>query len=603
MLTRYTSVNSRTQLESTLSNKALHYLWDHIVLGEALMPGAAMMEVAFASYTTMIFATHSLHHKLQGGMHASLASISAPLALPTLSSSIKTTVVLQIDLLSGHLTFKSSSDASAATKKHFNCGASQTFGHMEVTKKPTSRSVLLKTFSVESTKPSNTALASVWQPKMSQLKQYMMHPTLLDNSTQTSAALANTQIAKSPFPTRVPVGVSACLFSKQPCQPWTNASIVDLTPDGSAICDYGIASADCMGWYANIHGLKFKPLGHTMRRAPVPKQFTTATLTENHLYKVNWPALGVYKRVNKRHHMSCPTSLVWQIMDGNASAGIRLHIKGSSSPSAVAKSLRFVQVLENPQEICLISAASTPTIMGEAMILPRSRSVRDAIAIGILRVASQETPTVSWQHILQSPYNPTNILPKQYLQVDNVSGISATAGAWHSPRLAPMNKYEPFAANNEELAPSPLGPCATIIIGGLGGIGSLLGHRIINGHGEAPTTMLSRSGRHSGLTPMHTAMSMGLVSFARCDAASLDEVGALARFQASTHQVLQHIIHSSGAIADRKIAEQVRLSWRSWSLPHLILHNPCSAFLLSSDCFTPLNRDMCNAVEYRSKSN
>ena len=559
-----------------------------------------MMEVAFASYTTMIFATHLLHHKLQGGMHASLASISAPLALPTPSSSIKTTIVLQIDLSSGHSTFISNSDANTAAKKHFDCGASQIFGHQEATKKPMSRSVLPKYLCVKSTKPSNTALASIWQPKMSQSEQYVMHPTLLDNSTQASAALANTQLAKSPFPTRVPVRMSACLLSKQPCQPWTNASIVDLTPDGSVICDYGIGSADRLGWNANIHGLKFKPLGHTIQGAPVPKQFTRA---ENHLYKVNWPALEAYNFVNERHHVSRPTSLVWQTKDSNATGGNCLHIKGSSSPLAVAKSLRFVQMLKNTQEICLMSAASNPTIIGEATILPHSRSVRDAIAIGILRVASQETPTVSWQQILHSPYNPTNILPKRSSQIDNVSGISAVAGAWHLPRLAPMDKFEPFAMKEKELAPSFPGPYATIIIGGLGGIGSLLGHRIINGHGQAPTTMLSRSGRHNGLTPMHTAMSMGLVSFARCDAASLEEVAALATFQASTHQVLQHIIHSGGAIADRRIVEQVRN--RSWHSGRCLI-SFCITLALPFVVFQLFYKNYfwtCDAVAYRLKSN
>jgi hypothetical protein len=53
-------------------------------------------------------------------------------------------------------------------------------------------------------------------------------------------------------------------------------------------------------------------------------------------------------------------------------------------------------------------------------------------------------------------------------------------------------------------------------------------------------------------------MSMGLMAFARCDAASCEEVAALAMSQASSHQVLQHIVHSGGSIADRKYLEHVR---------------------------------------------
>ncbi len=546
-------------VEAIVSEAAYAHLQDHVVSTKALMPGAAMIEAAAAAYKTMLSTGPLSHDGHERRNTLSSASIMLPFVLPLPSLGAHVRLHLEINTKTGQIAEFSQLGNSDNVLKHFFCSSTQCRTEMNFTGVSMGRNAIITRMRLLDLKSTSVALASVHQDLLSckQSDMYLLHPALLDNNTQASAALFHVSAHNRPPPTRVPVGMQACQLGQGPwhTQAWASASITALLRDESAICNYKLASPPKGDINTEILEMRFKPASHSNKMRIVPQALEPTISPQQSLYKICWEAVQPEMCHSKYQTLLEGTS-EWQSLDAHTIVRKQGLSRQPTPYSAAASGLCIMQE-KLPVQVRLINTIHVSPLDSHVQMPQRQTFLRDAALVGLLRVASSERSATNWRYISRSPYNSHDISQDLALPQADAIGVCIEGGIWHSPLLRTAYLHKINTKPHHGDASKPENSNATIVIGGLGGIGSLVVNSVIARGSKTPLILLSRFGRHNGSNPGHTTFCSNLMCIARCDSTCFEEVVALQFIPAFCQNPLQTILHAGGVIDDRSIQDQV----------------------------------------------
>ena len=537
--------------EAMLTSSTFAYLWDHVVSGMAIMPGAAMLEASLAAHFSILTNT-SQDHKYTGTNVVS-ASILLPLALPNLSSRGNVNFSIEVDTTTGKLAEKTkTSNLNDPSQKHFECYINRPYapytlhGPLAADK----RSMLVSLVDTSKEARPNTALAAIKKAFVHQFEHYYIHPTYLDTCTQAGSALVDMPAKDSSYVTRVPIGVQACQLLSRLCNPhaWACASIIGLLPDDSALGDFDLANCENVKRSLNILGMMFK---RKRKNAGVLGN----KVSHHGIYEQIWSVLQPQRP--KQIRLPQAKGMAWENRDSCSTLQERFMAHPPIS-WIVATSLQFLQSEKLGSHVCLVDTSYGSPIAQQTSPTRSSfaSNMQGAAAAGLIRVAQREFRNTRWMHITQSLYNAYNASFDPAVQQATDLSFHIREALWHVPSLCAS-----FETNNNCKHGKHAGMVcnhSTIITGGLGGIGSLVGAWCAGGGAHAPVILMSRSSQSKALGPIKGMKeSLGIVCFARCDVAMKDDVAALLENHAFGHQATKLVMHAGGTTADKTIQKQV----------------------------------------------
>ena len=554
MMVRCIATALLVKFEGTVSSTACAYLSDHLISGTAILPGAAMIEASAVASRSMLSPGSFVHDALDEKTILSSSSILVPLALSLPSSSTNVILITEVDTQSHQIVQTSRRSTSKDTNKHFN----GSLGHCAIKTDFLDATVATTATLMSSTPPHGkvvgVALAAMQQRLFhgNQAGQYLLHPALLDNSMQTSASLIGTSTRGAPNRTGVPIGMQACILcqGRWQTQAWASASVVALLSDGSVTCDFDLVLQPKINQSTQVRGMLFKPATRIMGIA-VDDTIPTAS-NQHTLYEICWEAIHLCNHELIKGHLRQKSS-IWQGLDVYRRLQWQSIVKSSTLFATAANGLHLIQMMKGQTTVRLINTIHAPPLMGQASLPQLKSYVHNAALVGLLRVASMERSTSHWHHILRSPYDPTRRIEDPVLQQADASGLCIEGGSGYLPVLKTIcpegsNSHPDVVFRHAK---------ATVVIGGLGGIGSVLSTYMVANRLERPLLLISRSGRHKGTSLGYVAHFEGRLSFLRCDAACSEEMAFFASNSASHHYPLQSIVHAGGIVEDRRINDQV----------------------------------------------
>lgn len=590
-------------LETRLNRPALAYLWDHRVAGRALLPAAAMLEMAAAAVTTLA----------QAGGHAdeaalSSAAIPAPLALGASIEGSALVLSAVVSARQGTVTIASLAEPHRSGRaKHLTASLgpvpSLVAARMGAAHVPLPALLAAAGLgqgkehawapSPASPQPAAAAVASI-EPAGSPLRlhaagQYRVHPAVLDCATQAGAAFMPAKPLQKPgvmggssaATTRVPVGIAVyrantSLLTLGPNQvAHTAAAAPQLLAEGSALGSYKLASGgisqsgvpDSSGLQTplDVAGMLFKAVQRPTCSAPGP----AASLAHPALpaatqaaYELQWKAArpAVLPDAWRTARCAPPAAQVeWRALSAGA-PGQRIVLRcGGASAAALSASLRFVK--------CQIgkSAAALELRTRGACLGPRAcgratQRAATAAAAALLRVAAQERPALACRHAELDPLalNPhPNTAAQGIAAGADAFGIASSAGVWLHPELAPVAKAAtPLdrasqATRAKTWSWDTLGArSAVLVTGGLGNVGALVAAWLAAAD-VAHVWLAGRSGR----------FAPGAVAAAAASAVLLSQSDTM------VHAVRCDVGTAAGAFALSQYAHRLFLSCRSFYAP------------------------------------
>ena len=417
------------------ASSSLAYLWDHQVAGRALFPAAAMFEAAYAASAMLLDPGSATASGTVASLPAlTSVSIPAPLVL-----GLGTLIVLHtsVDDGSGGVWVRTGGGRQPAVhlagrpaRIHMAPGGMATAaeGVPELEGSLLARQ-LTGTLGAAGAAPAPAAIASLVHSQRQQGEQYKMHPAVIDNATQVSAALnsnsgSSTGGGSNPQPvTRVPVGVQSLalpggMHAGPACATWwAGGSLAAMHPDGSIACSYSLAPAvmDAATAAGNsslaIRGFLVKAI------SAVPGGASSATSsldraaaeeeeepTEHHTYVVCWQVSSAIPAQGHARRPPLRSGIEWRV-GGSSCLVLRPQDSGADFYSVQA-SLRLLQGVTSTGRRAPVSL-HTPLVMPG---LPADTAASYAAAAGLLKVAAQVRLADKWAGFLARlhRYTPTN---------------------------------------------------------------------------------------------------------------------------------------------------------------------------------------------------
>ena len=188
------------QLQAKLGTATLTYLWDHIVAGRSLLPGAAMLEAALAAARLLL---ESSSPAAAPTLALCGSIIPEPLVLPTGAPG-----AMLVTSVAGHSVQVASSNGSR-TQTHLrgNCARVETGRSMQlVAAMPEVRNTLaVIMFSADDMQPKQLEVSACLQQRaLQQGAQYHLHPAIADSATQVGKGVAQVSPGIPSAGTRVP---------------------------------------------------------------------------------------------------------------------------------------------------------------------------------------------------------------------------------------------------------------------------------------------------------------------------------------------------------------------------------------------------------------
>ena len=536
-----------------LTSSTFAYLWDHVVSGVTILPGAAMLEASLAAQQFSMSTSTSEDHEYMGRTNVVSASILSPLALPSLSSRGNVTFSVEVDTETGRIDeFSKTGNPDDTLKKHFECYTSRLYVKSTLSgpSAATGRSVLIEVNNKSEEANPNAALANIKRAFVHHFEQYHIHPTYLDTCTQAGSALIYMPAKTSSHVTRVPIGVHACHLQSRLRNPhaWACASIIGLLPDDSALGDFTLANCEDVKRTLNILGMIFK-------RKRKNNELLGSKVSRHGIYKQTLSVLQPQRLTQSR--LPQMKSMAWEFRDSSSTLRERF-IAYSPTNWIATTSLQVLQSKKLGPQVCLVDTSYGSPIAQQAS---RTRaklaaSMQGAAAAGLVRVAQREFDNTQWTHIVQSLYTPSNASRDPAMQRASDLSFYGGGGVWHVPSLCAS--FETNDNCKRDTHASMVCNHTTIITGGLGAIGSLLGAWCAGGDVHAPIILLSRSSQSKAFGLVKGMKeSLGLVCFATCNVAMKDDMAAALRSDACGHQATRLVLHAGGITADKQILKQV----------------------------------------------
>ena len=567
LLQQHTAVRSSSRLECSLAHSQHSYLWQHVVSGRSILPGAAMFEAAFAAMAALL--PEEQHGS--AGLHG--AAIAAPLLLKqpgSGSGSLVLHMAVQhgsgaVQLSSrpagsgtrGQPTVHLTAVAAAGLESTAAAGASTAISSAGVL--PIQPSQALQSAPAWS----GEAVASMCKQPL-QLDSYHCHPAAVDAATHCGAAfdLSVGTTARVPVALgRYSAGSSAGGTDRQQLAAFASAG--SLLQDGSRVSSFGIA-ADGTSVLRLAH-MQSRPLGAQMTAAAPAAQLPAAAsdyLASNCCtYQTAW-------------HASQPLPAV-----GNtAGSGPALLLQSGSRKTAVARlptslpaaalgsygaTLRMLQtLLPGKQHQLTATASAAATQHGAPMSAAVSQAgvaAAGAAAVsGLLKVAALEEP--AWQLRLLFVDQAATGSSSAGLPAADAHGIAAASAVAFAPRM--QLAAEQSVDSNGGGSPASRALGCHVISGGLGGLGELAAaHLAQQAQQDSRLLLLGRTGRFSSTTAATPSQQQllgtrGSVAMLQADAAAAADAAGVAAQLALAGVPLASFIHAAGVLADKLLPGQ-----------------------------------------------
>jgi NADPH:quinone reductase-like Zn-dependent oxidoreductase/acyl carrier protein len=483
LISSFTS--STTAFEVNLCSSRLAFLWDHLVGGRVVFPGAAYVEMAAAATTALLLPSSA-------GQAAAVAlagvTIPAPLVLPAqltakhVSSQLFPRLVCSLDARTGQLQIRSVQQTlEAASQLHMMCTAaavtqpaSTAFArHTESTY--TSRALLQSTMQPavaaalqEAAAGTQPCMVAALAPASLTADGTLMHPAVLDSCLQLGAVPTSVHASVT---LRVPAGMELVLLptgnstqdqpsgpnssSSSTLQQWASvapaASSSSPKTSGAVCLDYHMAgSVNC-----SIAGLTAKPI--TIEALQQPQSISSGAVAAapskqqdtQMLYDTVWLADSPYLESASGMPVTCQLS----------AAASEQHTAAAVSTSAAA--------------LAVLQAAALAEMPGVTLQIPDCTAVSDgpcgalslapaAQLLGLAKSAAQELPST------QITTDITSATAQQSIKVSlggsdtgSVWGIMQGSAIQSVPRLVPAvadNAQQPM-----QLLPSPRGSFSSLV--------------------------------------------------------------------------------------------------------------------------------------------
>ena len=257
----------------------LAYVWDHVVSGKVLFPGAAFFELAAA--TAKLAAG-----KAGGQLTVAGVAIPAPLALPSkLDQQQQRPIRLQCSIHLGRGDLHIASSPTAFRQPHLTATAQATVAQDASSPIPASRAWRVRWLRLgTATAPASQAAVDNGQSEST----CNIYHAALDSCLQLAAATASDL--------KIPGSLEALHMPDTLAVPTLCAASRQRHPaaaDEPSVIDYHLSgTAGAFG--AAIQGLTMKPLGRTAGPSPAANTTTATAATlassEEQLYEVAWPA-------------------------------------------------------------------------------------------------------------------------------------------------------------------------------------------------------------------------------------------------------------------------------------------------------------------------
>ena len=602
------SSGAQIRLETRLSRPSLAYLWDHQVAGRALLPAAAMLEMAAAAAATLAQAAG-----LPEAPALLAAAIPAPLALDINASTGALALCAALSMAQGRVAIGSEAGTLGSHgAAHFTSGLGSVLkgapgtgsrletlralapgnlpeqhllGQMLLGTAVQSRTLVeaghLAASAVARVDPVDTPLGR--QPG----EQYRAHPAMLDCATQAGAAFLRSpdsadpsQAAGGQARTRVPVGIAAYTAGGRmglDQAAYTTAAPPRALADGSALGAYRLAAgkmSDGTGArggtpYAclDLAGMLFRPVQQRMRDAAGP-----AAAAARHAapqappceYVLRWRAAQpVAQRLSAAHASIAAARIAWRAWPEAVQARRAARMRCCAPRVALMASLAFVQ----RQAFAAVLELRTRGAFAASPSCARAAGGAAAAGAGaLLRVAAQERVAGMCRHMDQD----TLAGPWAAAALDaDAFGTAARAGAWLMPELAAAAAAAPRALVVHPWARAGASG-GVLVTGGMGVIGALVGAWLAVAH--VPHVWLTgRSGRFAAANATAPAAfastSESVVQGVRCDAGTGAGASALSQALRAAAAPLAGVCHAAGVLADAVLPEQAPALLRAAAAP------------------------------------
>ena len=544
------------KFEAKVSSTAGAYLLDHVISGKAILPGAVMIEAAAASTNSALSAGSLARAAFGGNLVLLSASILAPFALPLPTSATDASLVTEVNTRSCQVNQFSRRSNSEETYKHFKSTLGSTSKQSGLFDTIVATKITLVQRVAQDSEDAGVALASVQQNqlKRQQAGQFLLHPALLDNNMQASASLISTSTSQTTNQTRVPIGMQACKLCQGmwQTQTWACASIVALLSDGSVNCNFNLVTLPEAEEMAQIFEMSFKPATRILDKSNYDtKQIAPV---QHCLYETCWEAMHVYSHGLDSGHFLQGAS-IWQGLDAHTRVLWQCSPKAFTPLAAAASALHLIQTLKGQLDVCLINTVHASPLVSQAPLPKLSSYMHNVAQIGLLRVASVERSTSRWHHVLRSPYDSKRLIQDSILQQADASGLCTDGRCWYSPML--KIKYRKSSKYYDTALFAQQHTGATVVIGGLGGIGSVFSTYMVAKQMERPLLLFSRSGRQKNPPPNDITQSRGLLCLSRCDAACIEEIAISTSTSVPLQYPIKSVVHVGGVVEDKAIHDQV----------------------------------------------
>ena len=360
LLKRCISSMRLLHFDGMLTSSTFAYLWDHVVSGVTILPGAAMLEASLAAQHFLVLTSTSEDHEHMGRTNVVSASILSPLALPSLSSRENVTFSVEVDTKTGRIDEMSKTGTLDDTlKKHFECCINRSYVKYTLSgpSAATGRSMLIEMNNLEEAN-SNAALATIKGALVHHFEQYHIHPTYLDTCTQAGSALIYMPAKTSSHVTRVPIGVHACHLQSRLRNPhaWACASIIGLLPDDSVLGDSTLANCEDVKRTLNILGMIFK-------RKRKNNGVLGSKVSRHGIYKQTWSVLQPQRLTQSR--LPQMKSMTWEFRDSSSTLRKRF-IAYSPINWIAATSLQILQFKKLGPQVCLVDTSYGSPIAQQA---------------------------------------------------------------------------------------------------------------------------------------------------------------------------------------------------------------------------------------------
>ena len=567
MLLRHTSAGGASHFSCRLAVAQHAYLWQHCVNGRPLLPGAAMLEAAYAGAATLLREESEQQAALQG------AAVMAPLLLrpPTAAS-----VQLSVEVAHGCGEVRLASQLHhGAPTVHLSAGAAALAAVHAVlpARQPSSCRMQLCSIlqphqhAASATYWRGEAVGSLCHPLvLPACDSYHCHPAVVDAATHFGAAF-DLHSGSAP---RVPVGLgsytasAAGVAGTAPAQRFTISTAAQLQVDGSRMSSFTIAGAVSLG---SLHS---RPLGSKGAAGQPAAQSALASRCFS--YQTQWQAAAALAPVGTASSQA-------PLLRLQADAGSVRVAAGAGLPQAALRSyaaaLRMLQQGLRPgrQHTLTATVATAACQQGHPLASPASSSsvaaAGAAAVVGLLKVAAREEP--AWQ-LGVAFVDPAAAVSHQAtsnaVQPQSVHGAAAAASIRMQPLLQLTNQ-QPGVSTAVPSA-GPASGCH-VVSGGMGGLGALAAlHLAEQSQQGTHLLLLGRSGCFAdGLQQQELSKASSSVTLLAADVAAAADAAAVAAQLHLGGLPPASFLHTAGVLADSLLAQQQLADARRVAAPKL----------------------------------